>query len=207
MSETSPSTPPPAPTSSVVIETNAVVPQRRGGLIAAAVVAVVALAGFVVWAFTAGGDDDYTPGPVAKAFQDQLDEQGIERDLTSSELRCIDDKGKDIDPEMLDDGTFDPLGDEMPSGEMATFTGGVLDDCLMAGTRVALMVDGMTDDGSMDEEQATCLATALDTSIVDGGGYTALMEDPESMAGMMFSLFGAMEECGLDLGDMMTIDG
>ena len=66
-------------------------------------------------------------------------------------------------------------------------------------TLLAEIVAGMTEDGEMTEDQATCLLENLDTDLLAGlaaDGGAAAMSDPDVLAG----LFGTFATCGIDLG-------
>ena len=189
--------PAPQPADSVILDTNAEVKKSRTPMIIGAVV-VIALVAFVVW-FATRSEDKYKPGPAAQGLVDGLARQGIDVKLSDSSLKCVDDTLKGVDPSVFD--TVDPLstGDSSDDPEQNRLMGKMFDDCLSRETRIALFAEGMTQDGSATEEQATCAAEALDSAIVAGGGYESMMSDPESMLGIVFGVLADLEKCGIDM--------
>lgn len=191
-----------APTSSVVIDTDTKMPATNRGLIAAIVVAAVLVGAFVVWIVAAGSD--YEPGPVAQAFMRSVEESGADVDLSTEEMACIDDEGAGIDPELLTDDSFELFGENMPDAETIEIAGTIFDECLSRDTRVALFAGSMAAEGDLDVEQAACVGEALDDVFLDAGGYGEVFKAGEDAMGTaMFSIFGALGECGLDLEEMM----
>lgn len=188
---------PQAAPDSVLLDTNAEVKKSRTPMIIGAVV-VVALVAFVVW-FATRSEDKYKPGPAAQGLIDGLAEQGIDVKLSDSSLKCVDDTLKGVDPSVFA-GSVDPLGgDSSDDPEQNRLMGKMFDDCLSRATRVALFADGMTKDGTATADQAQCAAETLDDAIVGGGGYEAMMSDPESMLGIVFGMFAELEKCGIDM--------
>lgn len=197
--EPQPAATPPGPESSVILDTNAEVKKSRLPIVIGAVV-VVALVAFVVW-FATRSDEKYKPGPAAQGLLDGLDREGIDVNLSDSSLKCVDDTLEGVDPALFAD-SVDPLGGEDSSSddpETNRLIGKMFDDCLPRDARVALFADGMMQDGSATEDQATCAAESLDDAIVNGGGYENMMSDPESMIGMVFGMFAELEKCGINL--------
>jgi hypothetical protein len=197
---------PVAPASrSVVLETNAVVKISKRPIYLA-VAAVVAFVAFSVTWFAVKGSDEYQPGPLAQGFVDELKAQGGSTAATDAELRCIDDRGEGIDPDFFLRESFDVLEASDATAVEQEYVAIVLDECLSKPTRVALLASGMDDDGSVTNEQATCLASAIDDAVIDAGGYRLMAGDEPSDAvseALFTALFAAMAECGLDVGTMM----
>lgn len=194
----------PAPTSSVVIDTDTKMPATNRGLIAAIVVAAVLAGAFVVWVVAARSDDDYEPGPVAQAFVRSVEESGADVELSTKELSCIDKEGASLDPELLTDDSFELFGENTPDEETLEIAGTIFDECLSRDTRVALFAGSMAAEGDLDVEQATCVGEALDDVFLDAGGYGVVFKAGEDAMGTaMFSILGALGECGLDLEEMM----
>lgn len=198
--------PPPngsTPTSSVVIDSDASLPPTNRGAIVAIVVGVLLVGAFVVWLVAAGGEDDYEPGPVAQAFVKGFEESGIDAELSGDELQCIDEAGEGLDPTLFESEALDVLG-EMPDPETIEAVGTMFDDCLHKETRVAMFTSSLTEEGDLDEEQASCIAEKIDDAFMEAGGYSQLLAGGEGeMGDVVFSMFGAFGECGVELGDMM----
>lgn len=205
MTDETPITPAPgaAPAPSVVIDRDAKVAISKRPLFLA-IAAVVAFVAFTVVWFAV--QEDYEPGVVAKSFLAQIEQHGIDADPTDDELRCIDDSAEGIDPTFFTEGGVDVL-DGVDVGEAETaFAVKVLDVCMRKPTRVALLASGMAEDGTLDAEQATCLAGKLDDVVVEQGGYATLIgaeDSPEAATSMLSVIFTGMGECGIDLTDMM----
>lgn len=195
---------PQMPTSndSVVLETNTTVKKSRLPIVAAAVV-VAALAAFtIVYFATRDSKDDYTAGPIAQAMVDSLKNSGADITFSGSELKCVDDKGKGLDAATIEAGSFDTI-DTTTNPEMAAFAGKVYDQCFGRATRVDLFAAGMAADGTATPEQATCAAEALDDGMIAAGGYEKVFtSDGTDMMTVVFGLFGALGECGIDLGGL-----
>lgn len=195
-----------APTSSVVVDSNVRMPSTNRGLIAAIAVAAVLVAAFVVWLVTAGDGGTYEPGPVAQALVKSFEKSGAKVDLSNDELRCIDDKGKDIDPKTFENESIDVLGNggDMPDEKTLAAVGVIFDDCLQTSSRVELFSSSFKgEDGKITDEQATCIATAFDKAFVDAGGYEKVFgQGEQAMGSMVMSIFGSLMACGVDLGDL-----
>lgn len=210
--------PTPAPQRpSVVIETNSKVAMPKWHIYTALGVVAALVVFTVVW-FVANKEEDYTPGPWSQALLDAGEEQGFAFDFPNSELKCIDEAGAryDIDPEEFFAEGTDPLDTVDPFSEpdeaQTEFTVTMFDDCLSRASRVDLFAQSFRADSGEDgmdvtDEQAECVGAALDDTIVDAGGYRALMEDPENAMGIVFGLFSALEGCGIEMSDMMGMGG
>jgi len=183
----------------VVVNANATVKKSRLGIIAAAVVVLGLVAFSVVYFATRDSDDDYQPGPVAQAMLDSMAEEGVAPQLSGSQLRCVDDAGKGIDPAMISGGALDTLDLEQDP-EMAAFVGAVYDDCFDRDTRIDLFAAGMVADGSGTAEAAQCAATALDDAVLKAGGYTEMFSGSgEALMSLVFGMIGTMAECGIEM--------
>ncbi|MEQ1700103.1 MAG: hypothetical protein ABMA25_08335 [Ilumatobacteraceae bacterium] len=193
---------PQPPTTSVVIDRNAQVAVSRRPMYVA-IAAVVAFAAFTVVWFAAR--DEYEPGPAAKSFLSALADSGVAADPEDDELQCIDDSADGLDPSFFADGGLDVLGGEQVDEAQQAFAIKVLDECLNQPSRVALLASGMSEDGSLNSEQATCLAGKMDDAIVGNGGYASLIEmgDSSEAAGELVSvIFSSMATCNIDFGQM-----
>lgn len=194
-----------ASTPSVVIDRDAkvAISKRPVYLAIAAVVAFVAFT--VVWFAV---QEDYEPGVVAKSFLAQIEEKGIDADPTDDELRCIDDSAEGMAPTFFTDGGLDVLDGTDTSDATTAYAVKVLDECMSKPTRVAFLAAGMAEDGSMNAEQATCLAGKLDDVVVESGGYATIIgsETPQAATALFSVIFTGMAECGIDLTQMMGSD-
>jgi hypothetical protein len=191
-----------ASTPSVVIDRDAKVAISKRPLFLA-IAGVVAFAAFTVVWFAA--QEDYEPGPAAKAFLASFAEKDVDVDPDDDELRCIDDIAGDLDPTFFTDGGLDVLGGAEVDDAQKAYAVKVLDDCLRKPSRVALLATGMSEDGSLDREQQTCLAGKVDDAVMESGGYAMLIDMDESSdaAGELVSvIFSSMGACNVDFGQM-----
>ena len=64
--------------------------------------------------------------------------------------------------------------------------------------QMSMVTGGMTDDGEITEEQATCFITNLDSEVIATlvSGDTSSMSDPA----VLQDLLGVFETCGIPLG-------
>ncbi|MDO8390454.1 MAG: hypothetical protein Q7V57_08200 [Actinomycetota bacterium] len=193
-----PSSPEQNPEPSVVIDSNATVKKSRLPIFAAAAV-VVALVAFTVVYFVTNDTEDYKPGPVATGVLRSLETSGAEIELTSDQLRCIDDAGKGIDPATFDDPDWQPL-DDTSDADMAAFVGTMMDDCLTQTNRIDAYASSFVADGSGTPEASKCAAEKMDEAIMSAGGYTVLLsEGQDALLAVIFGLMGAMAECGISM--------
>lgn len=211
MTDETPTTPaaPAAPTPSVVIDRDAKVAISKRPLYLA-IAAVVAFAAFTVVWFAVTSKDDYQPGPLAKGFVAALEEHGVAADVQDSELRCIDEKGTAVADDYFDSESFDPLSETAGGDAEQAFGVVLLDECLERPSRVALLAGSMAEDGSIEPDQATCLAGKIDDFVVESGGYGILADESEASASAASDLFGVMfggmAECGIDFSQLGSDD-
>lgn len=183
-------------TSSVVLDTNATVKSSRIAVIMATVAVFAFVAFSVVWFATRDG---YEPGPAASALLDSLERQEVDVELSDAELECVDEVMEGVDPSVFSDNPVDPLSVDPNDPEAAAQAGRMFDECFVQQTRIAVFAAGMTSDGTTTPEQADCAAKVFDDAIMGAGGYGEFLSGSEEMMGMMFGLFGALEECGIDI--------
>lgn len=199
---------------SVVIDTNAKVSMPRWHIVTALAVVAALVAFTVVW-FVTNDDGDYTPGPWSQALLDAGAAQGAQFDFPDDELKCIDETGErtGVAVDFFAEGA-DPLDAVDPFTEPneaeVEFFGTMLDDCLSRDSRVQLISRSMMADSGenamgVTEEQAECVGEAFDDTVMDAGGYRAMVEDPENAMSLMFGMFEALADCGLDMTEMMDV--
>ena len=208
---TDPGTPPPPPQSapapsSVVVDERATVHVSKWP-IWVAILAVVAFVGFTVVWFVTNEEDSYTPGPMAGAFLDGIDQQGFDVEVRDDALRCIDDNAGDLDPAVIfgDGSDLDPLASNVePGSDESAFLGTMFDECLDHTERVALLTESLMTDAPEDvtREQGECIAGALDDAFVDAGGYSPIFEDPQAAMAVVFGMLGAFQDCGVDMSSL-----
>ena len=185
-------------TSSVVMDTNAKVARRRWPAVLAAVLVLAFVVYSVVWFVTR--DDDYTAGPVAQAWLDNLAGSGQQVDTSSYDLACIDDAGTDLDPLDITDAEFDLISS---LGEPAfdAFAIEVYDRCLTRTQRVDLLTASLLDsEETIEPEVATCLSEALDDLVGEAGGWQPVIEDNEMFFSVVTELMDTRAaDCGYEL--------
>lgn len=206
MTATPSSEAPQSPATSVVLDTNAKVSISRRPVYLA-IAAVVAFVAFTVVWFAVTAKDDYRPGPLANGFVASLKEHDLDVDMQDDELRCIDEKGTAVADDYFESESFDPLAETVGGEAEQAFGVVLLDECLERPSRIALLAGSMAEDGSIEPDQASCLAGKIDDFIVESGGYGLLADgsmDSASVASDLFGvMFGGMAECGIDLTEMM----
>lgn len=199
--------PAPAPSRSVVIETNSRVSVPKWPLWTA-LAAVVALAAFTAIWFVTRKDEAYRPGPVVLALQESAAENDLDLVFSPTEARCIDKAAADneITAEMIDaGGGLDVLSDEVVEDGQKVFMGTMFDVCMTRESRASVLAQGISEDSVLDSDQAECLGGALDDAIVENGGYAKFFENPDEAMGVMTALFGALEDCGIQFEDLMSM--
>lgn len=191
---------------SVVIETNSRVSVPKWPLWTA-LAAVVALAAFTAIWFVTRKDETYRPGPVVLALQESAAENDLNLVFSPSEARCIDKAAADnkVTAEMIENGGLDVLSDVVVEDDQKAFMGTMFDVCMTRESRSSVLAQGISEDSGLDSDQATCLGGALDDAIVENGGYAKFFDNPEEAMGVMTALFGALEECGIEFEDLMSL--
>ncbi len=186
------------PTSSVVIDSNAKVPRRRWPALLAVLAVLAFVAYSVVWFVTS--DDDYTAGPVAQAWLDNLADSGQQIDTSGYDLACIDDAGAELDPVDITAAEFDLIS-SLGEPDFDAFTSEVYDHCLSRGQRVELLTASLVaSDDTIDAEVATCLSEALDDLVDEAGGWNPVIADSEMFFSVVTELMDTRAaDCGYEL--------